>query len=126
MAARVLADPSARWRQHFNESIERIYRTNRASIRDGLAEAFLAAEAAYVRHSPGFCGTISLEPLLSSQPGPPVYLAQRITPEARRACGTDLKRVRGQFEKLMAGVPENGSTRMILRCIDNVRRDLSA
>ena len=126
VAARVLANPSAGWRKHFNESLERIYRTTTVSIRDGLAEAFLAAETAYVRHIPGFCGTISLEPLVSSAPGPPVYLTKLITPDARRAYAVDLRGVRAQFEKLAAEVPEKARMRTILRCLDNVQKDLSA
>jgi hypothetical protein len=127
VAARVLADPGAGWRKHFEQSLERIYRTPRASVRDGLAEAFLAAEHAYIRHLPAeFCGTISLEPLVSSEPGPPAYLTKRLKPEQRRAYAADLPGVRAQFEKLAGEVPGKGRMRTILRCLDNVQKDLTA
>jgi hypothetical protein len=127
VAARVLADPGVEWRKHLDQSLERIYKTTRVSTRDGLAEGFLAAEHAYLRHMPEFLsGTISLEPLVSSEPGPPVYLARRLKPEQRQAYSADLRLVRGQFEKLAGDVPEKGRLRTILRCIDNVQKDLSA
>jgi hypothetical protein len=122
----VLADPSTGWRNHLNESLERIYRITRVSVRDAFAEAFLAAETAYIRHIPGFCGTISLEPLVSSEPGPPVYLTRRLSPEARSSYATDLTAVRAQFERLLGDVPDKKRLLMILRCIGNVQRDLSA
>ena len=126
VAAQMLADPGAGWRTHLNHSLERIYRTNRVSTRDDLAEAFLAAENAYLRHIPDFSsGTISMEPLVSSAPGAPVYLTKRLTPDQRQAYSADLHRVRAQFEKLAPDVPEKRRVRAILRCIDNVQKDLS-
>lgn len=127
VAARVLADPGVEWRKHLDQSLERIYKTTRVSTRDGLAEGFLAAEHAYLRHMPEFLsGTISLEPLVSSEPGPPVYLTKRLKPEQRQAYSADLRLARAQFEKLAGDVPEKGRLRTILRCIDNVQKDLSA
>lgn len=125
VAARILADPSAGWRKHLHDSLEQLYKVQKASTRDALAEAFLAAEQAYVRHIPGFCGTISMEPLVSSQPGPPVYLTKRITPEARRSYAADLQSARKQFAALAPDVPEKGRMATILRCIDNAQKDLS-
>jgi hypothetical protein len=126
-AARVLADPGVGWRKHLDQSLERIYKTTRVSTRDGLAEAFLAAEHAYLRHMPEFLsGTISMEPLVSSEPGPAVYLTRRLKPEQRTAYLNDLRAVRTQFEKLASDVPGKGRVRMILRCIDNVQKDLTA
>jgi hypothetical protein len=102
--------------------------------RDGLVEAFLSAEDAYVRHlSPDFCGTISLEPLVSSAPGPAVYLTKRLTADQRRAYSAALGSVRKSFDALKAEVPEKGRARsprdrvrFILRAIDNVQKDISA
>ena len=125
VAAQVLADPGAGWRKHLNSSIEQIYKTTKPSLRDGLTEAFLNAEQAYVRYIPTFCGTISMEPLVSSEPGPPVYLTKRLTAAQRQAYGAALKPVRAQFEKLTADVPEKPRLRMIVRCIDNVWKDIA-
>ena len=97
------------------------------------AEAFLAAEDAYVPYlPPGFCGTISLEPLVSSEPGPPVYLSRRLTTEQRRAYSIAMTSVRARFQKLLPDIPEKGARRsprdrirFILRACDNVQRDLA-
>ena len=127
VAAQVLANPARGWRHHLNEALERIYRVRRSSVRDGLAEAFLAAEHAYLRHIPSdFCGTISMEPLVSSAPGPPVYITKRLSAHARRAYAADLKIVRSQFAKLMPDIPEKQRMDLILRCIDNVGMDLTS
>jgi hypothetical protein len=85
VVGKTLADPSTPWRKHLDTSVEQIYGVTKPSLRDGLSEAFLAAEDAYLRYlPPTFCGTISMEPLVSSQPGPPVYLTKRLT-NAQRA-----------------------------------------
>ncbi|MBI1786237.1 MAG: hypothetical protein HYR60_01635 [Acidobacteria bacterium] len=128
VAAKVLADPATPWRKHLESSVEQIYRAP-AGVRDDLCEAFLAAESAYLRHlPPDTCGTISLEPLVSSEPGPPVYLLKRLTPEQRAAYAADLKTVRARFEKLAPALrdPARDRIRFILRSIDNVRKDLTA
>jgi hypothetical protein len=132
VAGRTLADPGTSWQKHLAASIEAIYGAT-PSVRDALAEAFLAAEDAYCRYlPPGFCGTISLEPLAGSQPGPPVYLTKRLTAEQRRAYSASLRSVRRRFEKLMPEVPAGGATRsprgrlrQILRSIDHVQKDLT-
>jgi hypothetical protein len=134
LVARTLADPGTPWRKHLMSSIEQIYEVTNPGLRDGLAEAFLAAEDAYTRNLPaGFCGTISMEPLVSSAAGPPVYLTKRLTADQRHAYSTALVSVRKSFDGLMSDVPEKGRgrgprdrIRFILRSIDNVQRDLTA
>ncbi|MEZ5399466.1 MAG: hypothetical protein R2729_07335 [Bryobacteraceae bacterium] len=126
VVARVLGDPAAGWRRHLDDSLERLYQVRRQSTRDALAEAFLAAEEAYVRHIPGFCGTISLEPLVSSEPGPPVYLTERIGAGARAAYAKDLAAAGALFEKLLPEVPEKPRMRAILHSIANVERDIAS
>jgi hypothetical protein len=126
LAAKVLADPAGGWRKHLASTVEQIYRVTKPSVRDGLSEAFLAAEDAYLRHLPGdFCGTISLEPLLSSEPGPAVYLTKRLSASQLAAYARDLVKVRAQFERVQGEIPEKGRVRLILRCVDNVRKDLT-
>ena len=125
VAAKVLADPGTPWRKHLQTSIERIYRVSKADHRDALAEAFLAAEDAYVRHIPKFCGTISMEPLVSNKPGPAVYLTRRLNPEQRAQYGQDLQRARKQFERVLPDIPDKNRLRFILRAIDNVQKDIA-
>ncbi len=126
VAARTLADPAAGWRRHLDYSLARLYKVKSKPVREALAEAFLAAEQAYVQHIPGFCGTISLEPLVSSEPGPPVYLTKRLNAAQRASYERDLTAVRAQFEKLAPEVPERPRMQFALRALDNVRADLRA
>jgi hypothetical protein len=125
VAALVLADPLTPWQKHLDSALERIYRVRRPVVREALAEAFLAAEDAYCRHlPPEFCGTISLEPLVSSEPGPPVYLTKRLQPGQRKEYARDLAAVRTRFEKLSREVPDRPRMQKILACIGNVQSDL--
>jgi hypothetical protein len=126
VVGRTLADPATPWRKHLDSSVEQIYRVRNSTVRDGLSEAFLAAEDAYLRYLPDFCGTISMEPLVSSRPGPPVYLTRRLTAPQRSEYGAALKRVRSLFAALERDVPDRRRLAIILRAIDNVQNDLSA
>ena len=122
-----LADPGTPWRKHLDASVEQIYRVTKPALRDGLSEGFLAAEDAYMRFMPAnFCGTISMEPLVSSAPGPPVYLTKRLTPAERVEYSSSLKQVRAEFAKLEPEIPEKRRLAFILRAIDNVQKDILA
>lgn len=134
VVAKTLADPVTPWSNHLASSIERIYSVSKSQTRDALGEAFLAAENAYIQYlPPRFCGTISLEPLVSSEPGPPVYLIKRLTAAQRGAYSISMASVRARFEKLIPDVPEKGAAgsprerlRFILLACDNVQKDLAA
>lgn len=127
VVGKMLADPATPWRKHLDSSVEQIYRVTKTSLRDGLSEAFLAAEDAYMRFIPAnFCGTISMEPLVSSAPGPPIYLTRRLTAAQRIEYSTSLKQVRAQFAKLESEIPEKRRLAFILRAIDNVQKDILA
>jgi hypothetical protein len=126
VAGSVLADPETPWRKHLANSVEQIYRVKNGAVRDGLSEAFLAAEDAYMRYLPAdYCGTISLEPLVSSQPGLPVYLSKKLDERQRTEYGANLPRVRARFAALAKETPEKQRIAFILRAIDNVQKDLS-
>jgi hypothetical protein len=126
VAGKVLADPETPWRKHLANSVEQIYRTKNGAVRDELSEAFLAAEDAYMRYLPrDFCGTISLEPLVSDQPGPPVYLTKQLGEAQRKEYGASLGKVRARFAALAKETPDRRRIPFILRAIDNVRKDLS-
>lgn len=133
VVASTLADTATSWRKHLADAVESIYNVSKPTTRDGLAEAFLAAEDAYAGYLPaGFCGTISMEPLVSSEAGPPVYITRRLTARQRHSYSTDLSRIRSQFEKLISEVPNKGSgrsprnrIRWVVRAIENVQKDLA-
>jgi hypothetical protein len=117
-------DPLA---EDLNSSMEQIYRTTKPALRDGLCEAFLAAEYAYLRYLPAtFRGTISMEPLVSSRPGAPVYLSKRLTAMQRSEYAANLSGVRTRFAALEKEVPEKRHIPFILRAIENMQRDISA
>jgi hypothetical protein len=127
VAGKTLADPSTPWRRHLDASVEQIYLVTKPSLRDGLSEAFLAAEDAYLRYlPPAFCGTISMEPLVSSQPGPPVYLTKRLSGAQRAEYSANLQSVRARFSKLAKEIPEKRRIPFILRAIENVQQDIGA
>jgi hypothetical protein len=127
VVGKTLADPATPWRKHLNSSVEQIYRTAKPALRDGLCEAFLAAEDAYLRYLPAtFCGTISMEPLVSSRPGAPVYLSKRLTATQRSEYAANLSGVRTRFASLEKEIPEKRRIPFILRAIENVQRDLKA
>jgi hypothetical protein len=127
VVGRVLADPETPWRKHLASSAEQIYRVKNAAVRDELCDAFLAAEDAYMRYlPPNYCGTISMEPLVSSKPGPPVYITKKLNELQRREYAANLGRVRERFAALAKETPEKRRIAFILRAIDNVQKDLSA
>lgn len=126
VVGKTLAEPGTSWRKHLASSVEQIYRVRNTSLRDGLSEAFIAAEDAYMRYlPPNFCGTISMEPLVSSKPGDPVYTSKRLTAAQRAEYSANLKPVRAQFVKLEREIPEKRRIAFILCALDNVRKDLS-
>ena len=67
-----------------------------------------------------------MEPLVSSAPGPPVYLTKRLTPAERVEYSSSLKQVRAEFAKLEPEIPEKRRLAFILRAIDNVQKDILA
>jgi hypothetical protein len=124
VAGKFLSNPSVTWQKHLDTTVERLYRVRQSEVRQALCEAFLAAEDAYFRYiPPTTCGTISMEPLVSSAPGPPVYLTKRLSAAERAQYSESLERTREQFEKLLPEIPEKKRMQRILSCIDNARKD---
>ena len=98
----------------------------KSSTRDALAQLFLRAEEAYFKHlHPGVCGTISLEPLVSDSPGPPVYLSERLSSKQRGSYAGEVKEIKIQAEKLLPDVPQKDRMKRIISCLDNVLEDLA-
>ncbi len=127
VVGKTLADPATPWRKHLDTSVEQIYRVTKPSLRDALSEAFLAAEEAYTRYLPNaFCGTISMEPLVSSQPGPPVYINKTLKPAQRAEYSASLVKVRAAFAKLGREIPDQRRLPLILRANDNLQKDITA
>ena len=127
VAGKILSDPAIDWQKHLDASVERLYGISHPEVRQSLCEAFLAAEDAYFRYiPPTACGTISLEPLVSSTSGAPVYLTKRLTAAQRSKYRDSMRRVRAQFQELLPEVPEKRRIKLILQCIGNIEQDLAA
>jgi hypothetical protein len=125
LAGKTLSDPLTPWEKHLEEAVESLYSVSKRSTRDTLLNLFLEAEEAYVKHLPaGFCGTISMEPLVSDHPGPPVYL-KRLTSEQRGEYGQALTRLKVQAQKLLPKLPGDTRVNKIVRCLDNTLADLA-
>jgi hypothetical protein len=125
MAGKTLSDPVAPWREHLAASVEELYGTSRRSATEGLAEIFIRAEDAYLRHLPSLrSGTISIEPLVEDHPGPPVYITKQLTAEQRAHYRDDLKSIAVDVRKLAPDVPAKARMWKIARCLDQVIGDL--
>jgi len=127
LAGRTLADPNTPWEKHLRDSIEELYGVSRRSTQDAMVQFFLDAEDAYFRHvDPGFCGTLSLEPLVNDRPGPPVYLSKTLTAQQRADYAKELVTLKSRAEGLLPEVPRQPKMTKIIRCIENVQGDLAA
>lgn len=127
VTGKVLNDVETPWQQHLRNTLEQLYGVKRRTTLDALADLFVRSEDAYMsRIKPFFSGDISMEPLVSSSPGPPIYLTKRLSAEGRKGYATDLAKIGAEFRKLQADVPNRTKIITILRCLDNVQKDLAA
>jgi hypothetical protein len=127
LAGKVLSDPMSPWQKHLADSVDELYPTVRKEMRDELAQIFLDAEQAYFRHLPArMSGTISMEPLVSDKPGPPIYLTKRLSREQRAAYAAELTGIKSRAEKLLSDVPQASRLRFetVIRCMGNVLKDV--
>lgn len=125
LAGKVLSEPATPWREHLKWCIEKLYNVSEPYIRDDLAEVFLRAEDAYFRYVPGsMCGTVSLEPLVSDHPGPPIYLADRLGDAQLNAYGQEMVSIRTKLEKLSARMLRRDKIENIVTCINGCLKDL--
>jgi hypothetical protein len=124
-AGKTLADPLTPWEAHLKSCIEALYGTTTPAACDGLAQVFLEAEEAYLRHLPqDHCGTISLEPLVSNRAGPPIYLTERLTQSQREAYNQRLESIKMTLEKLAPDIPRRDKIMRIIRCIEGCQETM--
>ncbi len=125
LAGKVLSEPDTSWETHLSTIVEELYEVPQPSLCDDLVELFLDSEDSYFKHlPPRLSGTISMEPLVSDQPGPPVYITERLTEDQRKEYLEDLLEIRSKAEKLMADVPARDRMELVVRCIGNVIEDI--
>jgi len=125
LAGKVLSHPETGWETHLSGIVEEVFGVSKAAARDELCALLLDAESAYLRHlAPNTCGTISLEPLVSSEPGPPVYLTRRLTAAQRASYAAELPKLAARFRALAPEVRRREKVDFILRCLENAGKDL--
>lgn len=128
-AARMVQEPTLEPLQALREAVARVYGVSGKAL-DALTAWFTAAERAYLDRSTFKVGQgpLSLEPLWwNKQPdaaGPPIYLQDRMKPEDRDAYAVELRRLRGQFEKL--SIPNRQAAEETLRGIDGALSEIAS
>lgn len=127
VAGKTLADPQEPLEKQLAVALEELYQPGTTGVRDGLVKFFLAAEDAYFQ-SPGKgdCGTISLEPLVSSEGGPPIYLRDRLSREHQIAYARNLGKLTAEFKKLQPDLRSVRRANRVMACLKNVQADLAA
>jgi hypothetical protein len=96
-------------------------------VTSDLAELFVRAEDAYLRHKPDLrSGTISLEPLEEDHAGPPQYLTKRFSQVERKAYRAEIEKLIPAFRAVTPDVPEKARMRLITRCLKNVLKDIDS
>jgi hypothetical protein len=126
LAGKVLSEPTRSWEKHLEDSVEELYQVRKRAMREALAQIFLDAEQAYFRHLPArMSGTISMEPLVSNNPGPPIYLTKRLSAEQRATYASELTGIKLRAEKLLPEMPQFAKPKMerVIRCMSNVLKD---
>jgi hypothetical protein len=126
VAGKTLSNPTTAWSGHLAASIEELYRTSRQSTTEALAEIFLRAEDAYLRHLPSLrSGTVSIEPLTEDHAGPPVYITKQLNAEQRAQYRDDLNSISADLRRLAPSIPEPNRVQKILSCLDHALGDLA-
>ena len=126
MAGRMLSDPETPWENHLRSTLEELFETTNEGLLESLANLVVRSEDAYFQHLPsGIAGTISMEPLVSDKPGPPVYLSKRLDAEQRRSYGQEMEGVREGFQKLLTEAPRRDKVEKIVTCLGNVLDDVA-
>ena len=127
MAGKVMSDPATHWRRHLRASVEEIYDVG-GPLAERIESLMLGAEDAYFATAEFHSSeTISMEPLVSNRPGPPIYLkrfpAWALTEYSRKMNG-----LRQQVADLQTGAGSNrkAASRLgfIERAIGAVVRDI--
>ena len=104
--------------------IQEIYKPNDNAALDSLVALFLGAENAFYDNCGTFPMYVQIEPLISSSPGPAVYLEYLSVP-GRMKYYNELCRLRSLAVKLQNKVNASLKMKLIVSCIDNTMKDMS-
>lgn len=125
LAGKVMAEPETPWEVHLASTVEELYQVSQPDLRDDLVQLFLDSEDCYFRHlPPRLSGTISMEPLVTDNPGPPIYVTRRLNEEQRNSYHEDLLEIHSRAKRLAGEVPAKGRMELVIRCIGNVIEDI--
>jgi hypothetical protein len=126
--ARILSSPLTAPEEALREAVAAVYRVTGAAS-EALTDWFARAEHAYFSRTDFQVGngSLSLEPLIwrenPAAPGPPVYLRDRMTAEARAEYGRHLDQLKGEFLRMENGEPKVRDR--TVACIDGTLGDIS-
>jgi hypothetical protein len=127
--ARVLTTPQTPPEAALEEALAAVYGVT-GEAQEALTNWYVRAEEAYFGRADFRVGggPLSLEPLIWSEnpatPGPPIYLRDRLTLEARAAYAKELAQLRAEF--LTLDVPNAEAAGRTTAAIDGTLRDLAA
>jgi hypothetical protein len=125
LTGKTVANPAGSWDRFVQEAVEETFGAVSPGTRDGLIELLLGAEEAYFKNLPAtYCGTVSLEPLVSSRPGRPVYLTNRLNAQQRSDYRKELEKLKAAAVKLQPSVPRKEKMERVVQCLSHVMGDL--
>jgi hypothetical protein len=125
IAGRTLASPQTPLDKMMLQAVQQIYEPRSPAARAALVQLFLDAEEAYFHHLPSsLCSTISLEPLVSSRPGPPIYLRKRLNDRQRLDYCRDIERLSRELQHLRGQFGKQRRLDLAATCMRNVLHDI--
>jgi hypothetical protein len=131
VGARILSAPTTAPEAALRQAVGRVYGAAGKTL-DQLTDWFTRGERAYFSRSSFLVGqgSLSLEPLIWKEnpaaPGPPVYLRDRMSPEARADYARELGRLRTELVSLRDDIPNVDAVSRTLRCIDGTLADIAS
>lgn len=127
VAGRMLGDPTGDWRAMLRETVRELYVPASGEAEDELVDLFVCAEAAYFDNATQLerIGTLSMEPLVSSHEGEPVYLLDHMDDAALSRYATQLQTLQSHARALQGRVGAVDRLAMIERCLDGVLGDVT-
>jgi len=129
VGARVLSSPGTAPEAALAQAVEAVYGVA-GGARDALADWFARAEDAYFSRADFEVGhgSLSLEPLIWGEnpaaPGPPVYLQDRMSAEARAEYAAALERLKAEFETM--AIPNREAAARTCTAIAGTLGDIAA
>ncbi|MFZ1422927.1 MAG: DUF4082 domain-containing protein [Saprospiraceae bacterium] len=117
-------DPNLNWESELKRIVDEIYLPEDSLVLEKLSALFIHAEDIYFKQV-GVSQIISLEPLVSSTAGPPIYIRDRMTLQGMLEYKEDLCILRQEFLNLKPKIANTDRLDIILKCIENTVNDIS-